>query len=504
METLYLDPVILLTIFGIGEWALITTVLCLVFWRLYRVHKRLSAKPVIRHKPADSDPSFSAVLQEKIAATNQQLQDADAQQTRLLSARLSFLQSELAACDSNDNQPKYWADLCLRLGTIMQTAVQEAVPPHTDNEVSAPSVTLLEVPEIDDVLANNEAAAVISPLVKLRNIVTKQHGVIDTLKSGFLDNPNALPILPELRAKLEELEVTQAHLNFAIDTLGREFTRLQQQATTAPDLAPSASPIATKEIGTEVVTQEVAQLPPPSPDPAEWVRLETEIADKVLHITRLETEISALRALLAQKALELKPAEPAQAVPPATDPIWLDSDDPVTLTQQLEQLTELLVRKSERLSLLQMGLPLPEDIEEEPPLLLDPFSGSLDDRLDAIEADLTDAQAALTDSIDAMAGVDHQDVYSTLLDIEDALPQLDNIVIPKANLPPVDYNVHTDRDNADDSWLTNSQADAINAIEEIDLAVDDSDPFAALMGFDQKHQDDIDQQNLRPPLSKAR
>jgi len=472
MDALQNNVVLIFSLLGLAEWAILASVSTLLFLQLYRRKaKQLRTLQAQQKAPAASaPPDLKALLQKLINQTEHQLFRSNEEQTTLLQARVAFLQSEIIAADL-DISPEYWEDMCLRLSSILPQ--NEAVSPADDEDVSQEAAAeLLEVPdyldefnlaqpaqddydesdisgpdgyEVDDVteisqqspLQELDALDIIDDgdndninIAKIRGNLQKQSSALATIKS--LTKSHSINENGGFRQSLEQVEVSNAHIRLALNNLAKEFAEYQQHLDSQAQELQAAIANAELTGETPALNDSTDELQQTIDD------LQQQVEDRELVILQLQSELEALRSQILHLQSQLETAPPPSA--PSDARVFHESGDPEELTHQIESLTDLLVQKSEQLASLQSDLPLPEDAFE---------------------------------SEDAMHHALAQQEHNQAL-----LPELDDIVHPSE--VSASYE------------LTPEQEAMIEEIEDIDLSIDDD---SGEFSFDIDNDD--------PPLSST-
>ena len=308
--------------------------------------RRLKQVTVIREKtvektppPATAEPKLESHIQQLIRQTRKRLTDGHEEDTRVLEARIQFLEAEAALLTDDPLQDAYWTSVSQHLASLF--------PLDTDTQEP-----LAELDDIDAATGeDNEGAAGESSgstetdtsreeISRLRSIIGRQHGAIDELKQSLLEQDISTTQAEELSKKLEHIEVAHAQLNMCIEVLEKENKRLNNLL--------SNDPPASGEAGDDLqeTRQQLHRANERIGD------LEQENSTQSQRIEALETEISSLQAQLHEREEQLRQAELISA-----DLSRLDNDepatDPETLRQQIETISELLMKKSEELQQLQ-------------------------------------------------------------------------------------------------------------------------------------------------------
>ena len=440
MDAILNNPIVLMSLLGLIEWALLGSALAFFISRLYAAKKheltRLKREQA-QKVPESPTPKITDILQGWIEQTEQQLPRGDDDRKRLLQARLAFLQSELIAAQSEGDN-LYWDNLCLRLSTIVPEPEPE--PEETELEPTPEAAAeLLEVPDyldepesvgdsaafdaIDDVpsadaadleLTDDDISDAKNPHIrKIFSSLQKLFASLTAIKSAIPQDVMAEQA--DLRPMLEQTEFSQAHIKIAATALSNEIANLQQDLEAAKEAAqaPAAAPV-TDSVDSELMRADLEQ------QREEIETLAQQITAREQVIEEQQVELESLRTRVLQLEDELQ--ENAHAVP-NNSRIFEETDEPEQLSHQIESLTDLIVQKSEQLAQLEADLPLPDD------------------------------------AFDTDGAMQH--ALSQQEDNQELLPQLEDVVHP--NYVNDDYEI------------SEQEQAMIDDIEDIDLAVEDVD-----------------------------
>ena len=320
-----------------GEIAILAIVVSIYLVLRARKNKHTSVthKVVTTVTPTAAEPGLELKIQQLIQQTRKRLNGSNEQETQVLEARIQFLEAEAALLSDDPLKDAYWASVSEHLASLF--------PAITDtNEETQDTLA-----ELDDIDTNEKPKGSIQidtsreEIGRLRNIISRQHGSIDDLKHTLLDQQLSATQSEALSKKLEQIEVAHAQLNMCVEVLEKENHRLNEL-------------LESSDQGSDSNLEEARQQ---LHDANERIDdLVHENASKSERIEELESEISSLQEQLEEHERQLRQAELMNA-----DLSLTESDNPIAdpdvLREQIESISELLMRKSGELQLLQSGDP---------------------------------------------------------------------------------------------------------------------------------------------------
>ncbi|NOZ52552.1 MAG: hypothetical protein GXP08_05325 [Gammaproteobacteria bacterium] len=377
-----------ITLFILGELLLLAVGLSLFLFRLNR--KQLRAFVAYKHKHGASNTSTDETVtatqtsiagsmqdhfNQTITHTQNQLDQVDDEQRTLLEKRIAFLESEASALLDDNASDQYWTNLLQRLSVMAPTLPG---PPNTvEDDLSQHNTPDVAVPQDDsntDTQAENEITSLDEELVadsppdtsndaqpgtsqkdirRLRNILSKQLGIINELKQKLQGNTEDGDHSQELENPIEDLEVSHAQFNMCINALEKENVRLTALLQTNDDDSNSGNSADTthseiKEANIEYIeTQQRLQQAETTINNLENIN-ETQYQE----IERLQNEITTLKTQLEEKQQLLGKHEADQS-----DLSKIDENDetlnPTAIQQEIESITEQLEIKKQALTEIQ-------------------------------------------------------------------------------------------------------------------------------------------------------
>ncbi|WP_455203386.1 hypothetical protein [Kaarinaea lacus] len=355
---------LLISVLSLAELALVTTGVAIF---LFIRNKKLSQQQTVQAEvpasivEAPEIPSLSDQLDSLIEHTKKQMQSLPEEQAQILQRRIDYLENEVAAA-ADENSPDYWDNMCERLKALSPPAAPSAVepeqtveePPQDEgpvlNELDDIDVSdnFDDIPILEDKVDHGDEGAkepnitietANDDIRRLRSIISRQHDSMDELKKSLSQKDIDLETNAQLAKKLEEVEVAQAQLNMCVETLERENERLNEM------LGEFENSPNTEEFNNTKQQLEEAQ--------ERITNLERENTLQAERIESLEHEITDLETQLQQRTEEFERIKSSEVDLSQTDDTSSDSQDPDTLLQEIESLTDLITQKSEELSRLQ-------------------------------------------------------------------------------------------------------------------------------------------------------
>lgn len=306
-----------------------------------RVNSKVSRKVAI-NKPAPeaTGPNLASHIQDLIRHTRKRLNSSDDENSRVLEARIQFLEAEAALLADDPKQDSYWSKVQKQLKSLFPSAVKadEALAELGDIDEQASADDTQDKPKGSIHIDTSR-----EEIERLRNIITRQFSSIDDLKQTLLSQDLSAPHAEELAKKLEQFEVAQAQLNMCVETLEKENHRLNELLQSKnTDAGFADDPLEETREQLHRANERIDDL-------------EQENADKTQRIEQLEAEIKSLEQQLQEREDQLKQAQLRNA-----DISSSDNDEAITdpdiLRQQIESINATLMRKSKELQKLQSSV----------------------------------------------------------------------------------------------------------------------------------------------------
>jgi len=187
-----------------------------------------------------------------------------------------------------------------------------------------------------------------SDLSALQTTIAEQNSELVLLQSSLDEKDTALTELSTLADKLKETEDAHVELNDCIESLEKENTTLQTQLQVGKLAAEALSEEENKIESELVEANNELELAQQTID-----ILNQDLSKKDSRTHELQQEVEKLELELQQKIEERDQLLQAQLDLSAELSVLDESEDPATLTKQIEELTDIIVKKSEALSALQ-------------------------------------------------------------------------------------------------------------------------------------------------------
>ena len=372
-------------------------------------------------------PKLDEIIQSQIEETKYYLLSASEDQMPFLNKRIDFLESEITAFKASHNKDaEYWGKLCDNISSIVaapQADIDNETEQHeqTSDEPQFDSIeeetknpdsfeTIHEIQEIEDFdaideadfpaeFSNTETEATdsdpfsldeLSPgesepepepesdsdsdsdlkhsnisqsdLSAMQTTIAEQNSELVLLKSTIDEKDSELTELSSIAEKLKESEDAHQQLNTCIESLEKENTDLQIQLDTEklPAEEPSKEPSEEdKKTAADLVTAntelEIAQQT--------IDLLHQDLSTKDIQSQKLQQEVDKLQAELQEKIKERDRLLQAEHDLSTELSVFEESQDPAVLSKQIEDLTDIIVKKSEALSALQQDDEASDDIQ---------------------------------------------------------------------------------------------------------------------------------------------
>lgn len=399
-----------LTLAEVGLLAIVVSVFLIIRARKIKqlsapVTKKIT-ETVVKTVEADIGLHINKLIQQ----TRYKLDSCDDKQAQFLDARLQFLEAESVLLAEDPASDDYWEIVTERLSSLfpaseapIDTALAEL------DELDAFDEADEESRDNDENGAQQKGSITIDTsqqeIGRLRNIISRQHGSIDELKQMLEEKSQGSEQAEKLAKKLEQIEVAHAQLNMCIDVLEKENTRLKQKLKKPyDDNGADGELLAETRKKLDIANNRIDDL-------------QEESNSKSERIHELEAEISRLQESLQKHEAELKRAELLSA-----DLSRIDDEpetDPEVLKKQIEDITELLMKKSNELQQLQSGSGNSKSPDSTPVLRQNDI------------AENPEIETSRETHLDADSDVDiHSLDTDTLNDLEDNIPVLEeNIVL---------------------------------------------------------------------------
>lgn len=413
-----------LTLAEVGLLAIVASIFLIIRARKLKHAAKPATQKVTQTLVKTVAADIGSHINKLIQQTRSKLEHCDDNQTRFLEARLHFLEAEAVLLAQDPDADEYWQEVSDRLARLFPPSSE----PQEDTAL-AELDALDELDELEPVEMESDAEdedekqkgsitidTSQQELGRLRNIISRQHGAIDELKQLLDEKSESSEQAEKLAKKLEQIEVAHAQLNMCIDVLEKENTRLKQKLK---------KPIVDSDASQEELQETRKKLDIAN---TRIDDLEEENNVKTERINELETEISSLQTSLQEHKEALKRAELLSA-----DLSRIDDEpetDPEVLKKQIEDITELLMMKSNELQQLQST--------KQPRAKSRPVAdGTEDDNIPVLEENVvldgelpesgTDA-----DSMDEPQNDHTTEIADTLASTDENAP-LDNQATPQAN-----------------------------------------------------------------------
>ena len=498
----------------LAEVGLIAIALGVFLFLRSRKNKK-KAKPASRKNSGSKGPSLKSQIDALVLQTRDRLKTCSENETLLLEARIGFLESEAALLNEDSDQDSYWQSVTGNISSLLPKEKKAEEPLAELDELDPPED--LEPLDDDDEVDSDDLTQ--QEISRLRKIISKQHNAIDELKRSLQAVPGDSDEAKKLAKQLEQVEVAHAQLNMCVSTLDKENKRLRTEL---------------KELSEGGSDNEILQETKQKLDMAN-VRiddLEEENSKQVQRIHELENEITKLNIRLKEAKEDLRRAEVM-----SNDLSRGDDDEPITdpeiIKKQIEDITELLMNKSDELQRLQNGeiptkpaKPKPENVE---PAIdsesMDDIDAVVDDVLAEMEAESTiepepEPEIPTLEQTEAVQSepIDEPDPDTVKVEPDavdeasssDDIPTLDDIdaLLDEASsddlAPELDLDAVTETgadeaavEAADDVVIPDVTDDAMAAITEDELsAIEDLDETDIVMEedlMDMLSDDDLDQ-----------
>lgn len=231
-----------------------------------------------------------------------------------------------------------------------ENSKQESLESSTDDDdvdiENPPGKLFAETPEPQNETENQLTAE----LNELQNTLAEKDSELVTLKTSLADKDSELTKFDELTEKLRQTELAHQRLNSCIADLEKDNSELQTQLEATPP--PQEN---TLDDENQIDPQEIARMS--NEIDLAQVRIESlheDLNAKTTQITKYKQEIEQLQEDVKNNEIEKEKQQLANQSALAKLHVINDSDDPEVLTHQIEGLTNIIVKKSEKLSTLQI------------------------------------------------------------------------------------------------------------------------------------------------------
>lgn len=334
-----------MTLGEIGLLAIVVAVFMIMRARKIKASTKVikTTDTVIKTVEADIGSHISRLIKQ----TRTKLETCNENESRFLEARLQFLEAEAILLSENPDTDDYWQIVSDKLAGLFDAPDEETNPAEAVVEVDAlaelDALDLLEDDTEDNKAGDKKGSVTIDTsqqeIGRLRNIISRQHGAIDDLKQTLAEKSQDSGQSDTLAKQLEQIEVAHAQLNMCIDILEKENTRLKQEMKKPYDDSQVDNALleeTRKEL--DIANDRIDDL-------------QEENTRQTERISTLEIEIEQLQQTLKEREEALQRAEIMSA-----DLSLIDDEletDPEVLKKQIEDISEMLMKKSDELQQLQ-------------------------------------------------------------------------------------------------------------------------------------------------------